>query len=175
MLLIALLNLYLQLFLLTSRVACDILCNAFCFTPEKEICTMDMDKNINISLLIDFYGDMLSDKQREAAELYYDEDLSLSEISDITGLTRPGVRDRLVKSERILRDLEEKLGVTFEESEYDTLTGLVFNALGRIPEDGKQSIKLEIEQLRIHVTAISEHQIEAATVEVIPKEQSEQA
>ncbi len=111
MLLIALLNLYLQLFLLTSRVACDILCNAFRFTPEKEICTMDMDKNINISLLIDFYGDMLSDKQREAAELYYNEDLSLSEISDITGLTRPGVRDRLVKSERILRDLEEKLGL----------------------------------------------------------------
>lgn len=74
-----------------------------------------------------------------------------------------------------LRDLEEKLGVTFEESEYDTLTGLVFNALGRIPEDGKQSIKLEIEQLRIHVTAISEHQIEAATVEAIPEEQSEQA
>lgn len=78
---------------------------------------MDYTKNVNISLLIDFYGDMLSDKQREAMELYYNEDLSLAEVADITGLTRPGVRDRLVKSEGILRNLEEKLGLLkrFEE------------------------------------------------------------
>lgn len=76
-----------------------------------------MDKNVNMSLLIDFYGEMLSEKQREAMDLYYNEDLSLSEISDITGLTRPGVRDRLVKSEAILRNLEDKLGLLrrFEE------------------------------------------------------------
>jgi len=76
-----------------------------------------MDKNVNMSLLIDFYGEMLSEKQREAMDLYYNEDLSLSEISDITGLTRPGVRDRLVKSEAILKNLEEKLGLLkrFEE------------------------------------------------------------
>lgn len=76
-----------------------------------------MDKNVNMSLLIDFYGEMLSEKQREAMDLYYSEDLSLSEISDITGLTRPGVRDRLVKSEAILNNLEDKLGLLkrFEE------------------------------------------------------------
>ncbi|MBR5515577.1 MAG: DNA-binding protein [Clostridia bacterium] len=76
-----------------------------------------MDKNVNISLLVDFYGEMLSEKQKEAVDLYYNEDLSLSEIADITGLTRPGVRDRLVKSEAILKNLEEKLGLLrrFEE------------------------------------------------------------
>lgn len=76
-----------------------------------------MDKNVNMSLLIDFYGEMLSEKQREAMDLYYNEDLSLSEIADITGLTRPGVRDRLVKSEAILKNLEDKLGLLkrFEE------------------------------------------------------------
>lgn len=78
---------------------------------------MDYNKNVNMSLLVDFYGDMLSDKQREAMELYYNEDLSLAEVADITGLTRPGVRDRLVKSEAILHNLEEKLGLLrrFEE------------------------------------------------------------
>ena len=78
---------------------------------------MDYNKNVNISLLIDFYGDMLSEKQREAMELYYNEDLSLAEVADITGLTRPGVRDRLMKSEAILLNLEEKLGLLkrFEE------------------------------------------------------------
>lgn len=72
---------------------------------------LEYNKNVNISLLIDFYGDMLSQKQREAMELYYNEDLSLAEVADITGLTRPGVRDRLVKSENILRNLEDKLGL----------------------------------------------------------------
>lgn len=78
---------------------------------------MEYNKNVSISLLIDFYGDMLSEKQREAMELYYNEDLSLAEVADITGLTRPGVRDRLLKSEQILRNLEEKLGLLrrFEE------------------------------------------------------------
>lgn len=87
---------------------------------------MDYNKNVNTSLLIDFYGDMLSEKQREAMELYYNEDLSLAEVADITGLTRPGVRDRLMKSEAILRNLEEKLGLLkrFEEmtSEIELIT-----------------------------------------------------
>lgn len=72
---------------------------------------MSYEKNVSISLLLDFYGQMLSDKQRETAELYYNEDLSLSEIAQLQNITRPGVRDRLVKAEMILRDYESKLGL----------------------------------------------------------------
>ena len=71
--------------------------------------TDQLEKNIEMSLLLDFYGDILSDKQREAMNLYYNEDLSLSEIASITSLTRPGVRDRIVKSCEILKNLEDKL------------------------------------------------------------------
>ncbi len=70
-----------------------------------------MSKDLNMSLLLDFYGDILSEKQREAVELFYNGDLSLSEISEITGITRQGVRDRIVKSEQILTELENKLGL----------------------------------------------------------------
>ena len=70
-----------------------------------------MSKDLNMSLLLDFYGDILSEKQREAVELFYNGDLSLSEISEITGITRQGVRDRIVKSEQILTELEDKLGL----------------------------------------------------------------
>ncbi len=70
-----------------------------------------MSKNLNMSLLLDFYGDILSDKQREAMELFYNGDYSLAEISEITGITRQGVRDRLVKSEKIITELEVKLGL----------------------------------------------------------------
>ena len=62
-------------------------------------------------MLLDFYGMMLSDKQRETTELYYNEDMSLSEISEICGISRAGVRDRIVKSEVILASFEEKLGL----------------------------------------------------------------
>ena len=70
-----------------------------------------MSKDLNMSLLLDFYGEVLSEPQREAMDLFYNGDLSLSEIAEIAGITRQGVRDRLVKSEQIIRGLEEKLGL----------------------------------------------------------------
>ena len=49
-----------------------------------------MAKDLEISFLLDFYGDMLTEKQREVIEFYYNEDLSLSEIADNEGITRQG-------------------------------------------------------------------------------------
>ncbi len=66
-------------------------------------------KNLEISLLLDFYGDMLTEKQRNVVELYYNEDLSLSEIAAHSRITRQGVRDSIKRAEGILLDLEESL------------------------------------------------------------------
>lgn len=71
----------------------------------------NLTRNVNLALLLDFYGEVLSGKQREALELWCGEDLSLAEIAEICGITRAGVRDRIVKAEKILTDLEEKLGL----------------------------------------------------------------
>ena len=54
-----------------------------------------MAKNLEIALLFDFYGEMLTDKQRDVVELYYNDDLSLSEIAENEGITRQGVRDSI--------------------------------------------------------------------------------
>ena len=62
-------------------------------------------------LLFDSYGDMLTDKQRELFDLYYNEDLSLSEIAEHAGITRQGVRDAIVRAEHTLRQVEDKLGL----------------------------------------------------------------
>lgn len=70
-----------------------------------------MAKNLDISLLLDFYGQMLTEKQREVAELYYNEDLSLAEIAEHSGITRQGVRDSIKRAENQLLDYEEKLGL----------------------------------------------------------------
>lgn len=70
-----------------------------------------MAKNLEISFLLDFYGDMLTSKQREAVENYYNDDLSLSEIASNQGITRQGVRDAIKRSEIIMQDMEERLGL----------------------------------------------------------------
>ena len=69
------------------------------------------EKNLNISVLLDFYGQMLTDKQREVVELYYNEDLSLAEIAEHSGITRQGVRDSIKRAENQLEDCESKLGL----------------------------------------------------------------
>ncbi len=70
-----------------------------------------MDKNIEISLLFDFYGQLLSVKQHEAVSLYYNDDLSLSETAQEMGITRQGVRDLVKRSEAELYEYERKLGL----------------------------------------------------------------
>ena len=70
-----------------------------------------MEKNLNVSILLDFYGAMLTEKQRDVVELYYNEDLSLSEIAAHSQITRQGVRDSIKRAEGILLGLEERLGL----------------------------------------------------------------
>lgn len=68
-----------------------------------------MAKNLEISVLLDFYGEMLTEKQRNFLDLYYNEDLSLSEIAENEGITRQGVRDSIKRAEAQLFDMEGKL------------------------------------------------------------------
>lgn len=67
-------------------------------------------KDLNYSLLLDFYGPVLTEKQRLILTEYYDEDLSLSEIAENYGITRQGVRDAIKHGEAALDELEQKLG-----------------------------------------------------------------
>ncbi len=69
-----------------------------------------MAKDMRISLLLDFYGNMLTEKQREVIEYYYNDDLSLSEIAENEGITRQGVRDAIKRAESQLTEMEERLG-----------------------------------------------------------------
>ena len=70
-----------------------------------------MAKNLEISFLLDFYGEMLTQKQHDFLIYYYDEDLSLSEIAENEGITRQGVRDAIKRAENQLFDMENRLGL----------------------------------------------------------------
>jgi len=68
-------------------------------------------RTVEIALLLDFYGGLLTEKQREYIELYYNEDFSLAEIARLGGITPQGVRDVIRRGETMLRDVEEKTGL----------------------------------------------------------------
>jgi len=77
--------------------------------PDKE--AAPVAKDLKISYLLDFYGDMLTEKQREVIEAYYNEDLSLAEIAEDWDITRQGVRDAIKRAEQQLTEMEERLGL----------------------------------------------------------------
>ena len=62
-------------------------------------------------MLFDFYGELLTDKQREYFDLHYNEDLSLAEIAETDGITRQGVWDIIRRGEETLRRYERKTGL----------------------------------------------------------------
>ncbi|MDD4715369.1 MAG: YlxM family DNA-binding protein [Oscillospiraceae bacterium] len=65
----------------------------------------------HMSMLFDFYGDLLTERQREFFDLYYNEDYSLAEIAENSGITRQGVRDAIIRAEGVLTEMEEKTGI----------------------------------------------------------------
>lgn len=69
------------------------------------------EKNLNISFLLDFYGDVLAERRRDVLQMYYNDDLSLAEIAEEIGISRQGVRDIIKKAEEELLFLEEKLSL----------------------------------------------------------------
>ncbi len=68
-------------------------------------------KSLEIGYLLDFYGEMLNDRRRTVLDMYYNEDMSLSEIADALGITRQGARDLIKKAGDELLIFEEKLGM----------------------------------------------------------------
>ena len=63
-----------------------------------------------VTLLFDTYGDMLTDKQREYLDMRYNQDMSLGEIAQMLGVSRQAVHDNLVRTENLLRRMEENIG-----------------------------------------------------------------
>ena len=66
--------------------------------------------SLTMTLLYDYYGELLTEKQRTCFDLYYNQDLSLSEIAENEGISRQGVHDSILRAENLLRNFEEKIG-----------------------------------------------------------------
>lgn len=100
-----------------------------------------MSKDLNISRLFDFYGDLLTEKQSNMIDLYYNEDLSLAEIAEPAGISRQGVRDSIVRGEHQLKEFEEKLGLLAKFTDIE-------NQVLKIKEDIKKLQKYELDYVK---------------------------
>ena len=69
------------------------------------------NQTYRMTMVFDFYGEVLTPRQKEFFDLYYNEDLSLAEIAENYGISRQGVRDVIVRAEAIMTDLEDKTGL----------------------------------------------------------------
>ena len=77
-----------------------------------------VEKDYRISYLLDYYGNILSETQKDAIDLYYNEDLSLAEIANHIGITRQGVRDAIKRGEETMINMEAKLGFAGKFEKY---------------------------------------------------------
>lgn len=84
------------------------------------------------SLLYDFYGELLTDKQKDIVDMYYNNDLTLSEISEQIGISRQGVYDALKRAENTLEDYEKKLGLVEKLLQQKSLLKKISSMLDQI-------------------------------------------
>ena len=69
------------------------------------------NQTYRMTMLFDFYGELLTERQKEFFDLYYNEDLSLAEIAENNGISRQGVRDVIVRAEAAMQEVEDKTGI----------------------------------------------------------------
>ena len=91
-----------------------------------------MDKKVEVSILIEIYGKLLTAKQLDILDGYYNMDLSLSEIAENNGITRQAVRDIIKKGERKLFEFEEKLQIMKKMLKQEKQISIILSELTQI-------------------------------------------
>ena len=89
-------------------------------------------QTFRMTMLFDFYGELLTDRQKEFYQLYYDEDYSLAEIAEIYGISRQGVRDVIVRAEAYLTEIEDKTGLVKRFMQFNPRIDAILRAAGEI-------------------------------------------
>ena len=91
-----------------------------------------MDRKVEISILCEIYGKLLTKKQLNILDNYYNLDLSLSEIAENEGITRQAVRDIIKKGENKLFEFEEKLGIMKKNMKQEEKIASILSELTKI-------------------------------------------
>lgn len=116
-----------------------------------------IEKKMKISRFYDFYGELLTKNQKKIVDMYYNEDYSLGEIGDILGISRQAVHDSLKRSEKLIIEYEEKLGLVerFNKhiDEYGKINSEVENIINKVNDN--QTIRL-LNDLKKYINGLTD-------------------
>jgi len=109
-----------------------------------------MEKNVEISVLCQLYGKVLTEKQYEVLNDYYNNDLSLSEIAENNNITRQAVRDIIKKSENKLYELEKSISLMKKILDEEKIVAKINNQLNEIENltSSDKKVKSKIQNIR---------------------------
>ena len=116
---------------------------------------MKSENIIKISILLDIYGKLLTEKQYNMLNDYYNNDLSLAEIADNENITRQAVRDNLQKGEKKLFDYEKKLSIMKKNIEQEEQIATILAEIGTITEESSdKEIAMVLEDVKTKLNCL---------------------
>jgi predicted DNA-binding protein YlxM (UPF0122 family) len=113
-----------------------------------------MEERVEISLLLDFYGCLLTDKQRDIMIIYYNEDLSLSEIAELNNTSRQAIHDTIKRCQKLLLEYESKLQLKEKNQVMSTIKKSILHKCGFIKD------KINDDEIKAYVEDIEKDIIE---------------
>ena len=110
-----------------------------------------LEKTVEVGMLFDYYGKLLTDKQQKINKLYYYHDLSLGEIAEKIGISRQGVYDHLHRSEKLLREYESQMNLIKKyhlfKDKLDQIMSFINDEI-ELETDKKEQLSKEIKDLK---------------------------
>ena len=97
---------------------------------------------------MDFYAELLTDKQREALELYYNDDFSLAEIAQHMDISRQGVRDFIKRGEKQLFDFEDSLGLVKRFDSISKEVAKMETLIGKLQKPEHDALSLHLNKIK---------------------------
>ena len=111
---------------------------------------------LEMSLLFDYYGGMLTEKQRQCFDMRYNQDLSLGEIAQDMGVSRQAVCDNLRRTEALLRKMEENVGYVGRDLRLRKVLRSIREAAGQLAQHSDDSVSQPAAQILRTVAEIEE-------------------
>lgn len=111
---------------------------------------------LEMSLLFDYYGGMLTEKQRDCFDMRYNQDLSLGEIGQILGISRQAVCDNLTRTEALLRKMEDHIGCIARDREVRSALECIERAAEKLMVFPDQDVLRLGRQITVAVQSLKE-------------------
>ena len=111
---------------------------------------------LQMALLFDYYGELLTDRQRMCFDLRHNQDLSLAEIAQELNVSRQGVHDNLSRAEALLMNMEEKTGCVRRDLQCRKAARQIILAAGKLAEHDDQTVSNTAKQILELACALEE-------------------